>query len=47
VDTTDAMEASKDIAKMLDVTPRSHVTGCGTRADVQLKGEKNPRTHPV
>lgn len=47
VDTTEAMKASKDIAAMLGVTPRSHVTGCGTRTDVQLKGEKNPRAHPV
>ena len=47
IDTRAAMEASKDIAGMIELTPRSHVTNCGTRADVQEMGRKNPRAHPV
>ncbi len=47
IDTRAAMEASKDIANMIEVTPRSHITNCGTRADVQEMGRKNPRAHPV
>ena len=47
VDTVAAKEAAADIAKMIDIEPRSHITHCGTRADVQLKGQKNPRAHPV
>ena len=41
------VEAAADIAKMIDIEPRSHITHCGTRTDVQLKGQKNPRAHPV
>ena len=47
VDTVAAKEAAADIAKMIDIEPRSHITHCGTRTDVQLKGQKNPRAHPV
>ena len=47
VETEAAMAAAREIAEMIDVTPRSHVTNCGTRADVQKKGEKNPRAHPI
>lgn len=47
VNTKAAMAAAKDIAELLDVEPRSHVTHCGTRADVQMKGKTNPRAHPV
>ena len=47
IDTQAAIEAARDIATMIGVTPRSHVTNCGTRADVQNKGRTNPRAHPV
>ena len=47
VDTVAAKEAAADIAKMIAVEPRSHITHCGTRANVQLKGQKNPRAHPT
>lgn len=39
--------AARDVAKMLDIEPRSHITHCGTRADVMERGRLNPREHPM
>ncbi|MGE4218649.1 MAG: hydroxymethylglutaryl-CoA lyase [Alphaproteobacteria bacterium] len=46
MDTVAVKQAALDIAAMLAIEPRSHVTHAGTRADVQNKGKSNPRAHP-
>ena len=47
IDTNAAKEAATDIANMIGVEPRSHITHCGTRKELKEKGNKNPRAHPV
>ena len=45
--TTEAVvAAARDIAKLLDIEPRSFVTHAGTRADIMERAKTNPRAHP-
>ena len=47
IDTVAAKEAATDIAKMIGIESRSHITHCGTRDEIRNKGQNNPRARPV
>jgi hydroxymethylglutaryl-CoA lyase len=47
VATDDVIAAAWDVAKLLDITPRSHVTASGTRAQVIRDAQTHARSHPV
>ncbi|MGE0718155.1 MAG: hydroxymethylglutaryl-CoA lyase [Alphaproteobacteria bacterium] len=47
VDTAAMRDASRDVAAMLGIQPRSHLAHSGTRADVMAAGRDNPRHHPI
>jgi hydroxymethylglutaryl-CoA lyase len=42
----DVIAAAWDVAKLLDITPRSHVTASGTRAQVMRDAQIHARSHP-
>ncbi len=46
VDTVTIQQAARDVAKLLDISPRSFLTEAGTRADVMAGGRAAPREHP-
>jgi hydroxymethylglutaryl-CoA lyase len=39
--------AAQDIAKLLDITPQSHVTAAGTRESIMHNAQSHGRAHPV
>jgi hypothetical protein len=39
--------AAWDVARLLDIAPRSHVTASGTRAQVMRDARTHARSHPV
>ena len=45
--TEDAVAAAWDVARLLDITPRSHVTSGGTRTQVMIDAKTHARTHPA
>jgi hydroxymethylglutaryl-CoA lyase len=47
VATDDVIAAAWDVAKLLDITPRSHVTASGTRAQVMRDALTHARSHPA
>jgi hydroxymethylglutaryl-CoA lyase len=47
VATDDVIAAAWDVARLLDITPRSHVTGSGTRAQVMRDARNHGRSHPA
>ena len=47
VKTDDIVAAARDIAKLLAITPTSHVTNAGTRTEIIERGRTNPREHPA
>lgn len=47
IDPQEAVSASRDIAAMLDIEPRSHAAQVGTRAEMLEQGRSHPRNHPV
>ena len=47
IDTIAAKDAAADIAKMIGIESRSHITHCGTRDEIRAKGQNNPRTRAV
>ena len=47
VATDDVIAAAWDVARLLDITPRSHVTASGTRAQVMADARTHARSHPV
>lgn len=47
VDPQDAVAASREIAAMLGIEPRSHAAQVGTRAELLEQGRSNPRHHPA
>jgi hydroxymethylglutaryl-CoA lyase len=47
VATDHAMAAAWDVARLLDITPRSHVTASGTRAQVMRDAQTHARSHPA
>lgn len=46
ITTEDAIAAAWDVARLLDITPRSYVTANGTRAQVMADARKHARSHP-
>ena len=47
IDPQEAVAASRDIAAMLGIEPRSHAAQVGTRAELLEQGHSHPRNHPV
>ncbi len=47
IDPQEAVTASREIAAMLGIAPRSHSAQVGTRAELLEQGRSNPRNHPV
>ena len=47
IDPQEAVAASRDIAAMLGIEPRSHAAQVGTRAELLEQGRSHPRNHPV
>lgn len=47
VDPEDLVQASREIARMLDIEPRSHAAQVGTRAELLRQGHDHPRFHPA
>jgi hydroxymethylglutaryl-CoA lyase len=47
VATDDVIAAAWDVAKLIDITPRSHVTASGTRAQVMRDAQTHARSHPA
>jgi hydroxymethylglutaryl-CoA lyase len=47
VATDDVIAAAWDVAKLLDIIPRSHVTASGTRAQVMRDAQTHARSHPA
>jgi hydroxymethylglutaryl-CoA lyase len=47
IDPQGAVAASRDIAAMLGIEPRSHAAQVGTRAEMLEQGRSHPRNHPV
>ena len=47
IDPQDAVAASRDIAAMLGLEPRSHAAQVGTRGELLEQGRSNPRHHPA
>lgn len=46
IDTVVMQQTARDVAELLQISPRSFVTEAGTRADVMEGGRKAPRAHP-
>lgn len=40
IDTQEAIDAARDIARLLDITPAGHIAHCGSRADVMRLGDR-------
>ena len=47
ITTDDAIAAAWDVARLLDITPRSHVTATGTRARILVEAQSSARSHPA
>lgn len=47
IDPQEAVVASREIAAMLGIEPRSHAAQVGTRAELLEQGRTHPRNHPV
>src|SRR5438128_185256 len=47
VSTDDVIAGAWDVARLLDITPRSYVTASGTRAQVMRDGQTYARSHPL
>jgi hydroxymethylglutaryl-CoA lyase len=47
IETDEAVAAAWDVARLLDITPRSHVTAAGTRQQVMDEARVSGRSHPV
>jgi hydroxymethylglutaryl-CoA lyase len=47
VSTDAALLAARDIAAMLGVEPRSHLTAAGTRSYLMEQARLHPRAHPA
>jgi hydroxymethylglutaryl-CoA lyase len=47
VDAQDVVAASREIAAMLGIEPRSHAAQVGTRAELLEQGRTHPRHHPA
>jgi hydroxymethylglutaryl-CoA lyase len=47
IDPQAAVAASRDIAAMLGIEPRSHAAQVGTREELLQQGRSNPRHHPA
>lgn len=45
--TEGVLATARDIAKLLGIEPRSHISHSGTRADVMERSRAHPREHPV
>lgn len=47
LDVAEVVAAARDVARLLDIDPRSHAAQAGTRAEVLDKGRAQPRDHPA
>ena len=47
VDPEELVQASREIARMLDIETRSHAAQVGTRAELLRQGQDHPRFHPA
>jgi hydroxymethylglutaryl-CoA lyase len=47
IDPQEAVAASRDVAAMLEIEPRSYAAQVGTRAELLEQGRAHPRNHPV
>jgi hydroxymethylglutaryl-CoA lyase len=47
IDAQEAVAASREIAAMLGIQPRSYAAQVGTRAELLEQGRAHPRSHPV
>ena len=47
ISTESAVASARDIARLLDIVPRSHVTSGGTRAQLMIDAKAHARTHPA
>jgi hypothetical protein len=47
LDPAEILAAARDVAEILDITPRSHRGGGATRAGLMDQARLNPRSHPA